>query len=343
MPICDDVLVGADRLTAFSAACLRAIGCTGPVADEMAEHLVDADLCGVHSHGTVRLPQYAAQAAEGEFDTGAAPLMTQADGGAPMVDACRGFGVPAMRVATDKAIEQATNAGVGACGVFNSGHTGRIGAFAEMGAQAGCFTMLLGGGSRRQWPQVAPFGGAKGMLPTNPYAMAVPAGVDDPVMIDFATSAAAGGKVLAASAAGRDMPDGQIIDAAGRPTNSTADYFAGGALLPAAGPKGYGMALIAELIGEAMYRDALTGMNWLIICINLNGYRAAENYQSAAEACLAELRACPPAAGHDGVQIPGQREMALRRVRMAEGIPTPAKTIEHLNENAARLGVALLN
>jgi uncharacterized oxidoreductase len=342
MPTSDEVLVKAERLTEFARACLSATGCTETIAGEMAAHLVDADLCGVHSHGTVRLPQYAEQATAGEFDASVSPVPTNAEGGAPAVDAGGGFGVPAMRLATEIATKNAVSHGVGACGVFNAGHTGRVGAFAEMGAEAGCFTMLLGGGSRRMWPQVAPYGGAKGMLPTNPYAMAIPAGDDGPVMIDFATAAAAGGKVLAARAAGRDMPPGQIIDSSGRPTVSTDDYIAGGALLPAAGPKGYGMALIAELIGEAMYREALTGMNWLIVCINLGGYRTASSYQAAAKACLDDLRACPTVPGHDQVQIPGHLERALRSRRLCDGIPFPPRTIEHLNENAARFGVAPL-
>ncbi|MGB0507437.1 MAG: Ldh family oxidoreductase [Pikeienuella sp.] len=342
MPTSDLRLLDAGRLIEFSTSYLRAIGCTQDVAEEMAAHLVDADLCGVHSHGTVRLPQYAEQIKAGDFAPSATPTLTKADGGADLADAGGGFGVPACTMAVEHAVKVAKSGGIGACGVINAGHTGRIGAFAEYGGQAGCFTMLLGGGSRKQWRQVAPFGGAKAVLPTNPYAMAIPAGADGPVMIDFATSAAAGGKVLAARAAGLDMPPGQIIDAAGKPTVRTDDYINGGALLPAAGPKGYGMALIAELIGEAMFGEALTGMNWLVVCIDLSGYRAPGTYQAAASACLEELRACPPADGFDRVEIPGERERTLRAARKRDGIPMAAATIEHLNLNTARLGVAPL-
>ncbi len=170
-----------------------------------------------------------------------------------------------MRLATAVAIEEAKSNGTAAVGTANVHHTGRLGAFANHAAHAGCLAIILGGGAREDWLQVAPYGGTKGMLPINPYAFGIPGGANGPVVLDFATSAGAGGKVYAAQSA----REGLCIDSSGHPTNNPDGYFNGGALLPMAGPKGYGMALLAELLGEAVFGEVMDGLNWICVCIDL--------------------------------------------------------------------------
>jgi LDH2 family malate/lactate/ureidoglycolate dehydrogenase len=106
-----------------------------------------------------------------------------------------------------------------------------------------------------------------------------------------------------------------------------------------AGPKGYGMALIAELLGEAILGQAMDGMNWICIAIDLSRFRGPSAYRAAAESCLAELRACPPAPGFDSVQVPGEREAACRQERLRNGIPIPPNTLTALRALGIRLGV----
>lgn len=326
-------------MTAFAEAVLAAMGAPDAVAREVAEHLVEADLMGVHSHGTMRLVSYSEHAANGLFDPAGTARLTVAEGGAPVVDGGNGFGMPAMRIGVEEGMRRAGETGIAVFGVVNVGHTGRIGAFAERAAEAGMVAIILGGGGRKEWRQVAPFGGARGMLPTNPVTFALPGGAEGPVVVDFATSAAAAGKVQAARYAGRPLDPGLLIDAEGRPTTDPEDYARGGAILPAAGPKGYGMALVAELLGGAMLGSAMQGMNWLGIILDPRLFRGAEAYRAEAEACLAELRACPPAPGHARVEIPGERERRLETERRQTGIPVPPSTLETLRATARRLGV----
>lgn len=318
---------------------MMALGCPPKIAAEVSEHLVDADLCGVYSHGIFRLGWYAQRAAAGKFDTTALPVLGRAEGGAVLVDGGNNLGMPAFRLATDHLIEEARARGVGVIGIANVDHTGRIGAFVKRGADAGCLTIMFGGGSRRDWPQVAPYGGARAMLPTNPYAFGIPGGLHGPVVVDFATGMAAGGKVYAAKMAGRPLAQGLCIDASGRPTTNPDDYFNGGAILPMAGPKGYGMALVAELLGEAILGKAMDGMNWIGVAVDLARFRAPAAYRHAAEECLAELRACPPAPGFEYVEVPGEREARLHAERSSNGIPIPPETLERLRELGRRLGV----
>ena len=106
-----------------------------------------------------------------------------------------------------------------------------------------------------------------------------------------------------------------------------------------AGPKGYGMALVAELLGEAILGNARDGMNWIAIAVDLARFRAPPAYRKAAEDCLAELRACPPAKGFRSVEVPGEREARLREERLASGIPIPPETLDCLRALGRRLGL----
>jgi LDH2 family malate/lactate/ureidoglycolate dehydrogenase len=335
----NDPRLAAASLTRFGTAVMAALGCQPAIAAEIAEHLVEADLCGVYSHGIFRLDWYAERAAAGKFVPSAVPRLVTAEGGAEMVDGGNGLGMPAFRLATDRMLERAKADGMAAVGLANVDHTGRIGAFAQRGAEADCLTIMLGGGSRKDWRQVAPYGGARAVLPTNPYAFAIPAGERGPVVVDFATGMAAGGKIYAAKMAGRPLAEGLCIDADGQPTTNPDDYFNGGAILSMAGPKGYGMALVAELLGEAILGQAMDGMNWICIAIDLTRFRAPTAYRRAAEECLAELRDCPPAPGFDRVEVPGEREAALRLERLATGIPIPPATLASLRALGVQLGV----
>lgn len=335
-----DPRIPADTLQRFGTGIMMALGCQSSIAEEIAEHLVDADLCGVYSHGIFRLDWYAERAAAGKFNAAALPKLGKAEGGGDLVDGGNNLGIPALRLATDHLIETARARGVAAVGIANVDHSGRIGAFVQRGADAGCLTIMFGGGSRKDWRQVAPYGGARGMLPTNPYALGIPGGEHGPVVVDFATGMAAGGKIYAAKMAGRPLAEGLCIDAQGRPTTNPDDYFNGGAILPMAGPKGYGLALVAELLGEAILGQAMDGLNWITIAVDLARFRAPAAYRLAAEECLAELRACPPAPGFERVEIPGEREANMRADRMVKGIPIPPDTLEGLRALGRRLRVA---
>ncbi len=220
------------------------------------------------------------------------------------VEGAGGIGIPAMLVAYEASIEEARRRGICALSVRHVGHTGRHGAFADMAAAQGILTICLGGGNRRSWRQVAVHGGAKGLLPTNPWCIGIPGGSGGPVVLDFATSKIAGGWVYAAQLAGALLPEGCVIDKYGNPTRDPADYFAGGAIFPAGAQKGNALALV----GEALLGPSTTKANWLLIALDTERYREAEAMYLAAESVLMELRECPPAPGFDRVEVPGERE-----------------------------------
>ena len=336
----DYVYKSAEELEALSISILSVVGCDEETARFVALHLVDADIKGVESHGVMRLIQYVEQADEGYFQPSARPELKENGQGAWLVDGQRGFGMPAINLAVDTAVTQAKKQGISAVGVMNCGHTGRLGAFCEQGARESCLIILFGGGGRGIWRQVAPHGGTKAVLPTNPYAFGIPGGDKGPVILDFATSVAAGGWIYAAKSAGGEVPEGMIVDPDGNPSRDPDDYLQGGALLPAAGPKGYGLALIAELVGEAMLGPVTVDLHWILLAIDVGRYRAPSEFHARAEAILAELRACPPAPGFDRVEIPGERERAIEKKRRSSGIPVPLKTWREIEFLATTLGIS---
>jgi LDH2 family malate/lactate/ureidoglycolate dehydrogenase len=331
------VTVTAEAAIALVSAIFRALGCSEGVAAQVAEHLTDTSLCGMESHGLMRTLQYAEQYRSGYLKADAVPKLTRRAGGGEEVDGGGGIGVPAMHLAYDHGMAKAKENGISALAIRNVGHTGRHGAYADRAADAGYLTIMMGGGNRQAWRQVAPYGGTKALLPTNPYCIGIPGGDRGPVVLDFATSKIAGGWIYAARSAGALLPEDSVIDHEGQPTRDPEDYFSGGAILPAGGQKGYALALMAEVIGEALLGPSTTEGNWLLITLDASRWREVGPMQEAAEAVLAELRTCPPAPGFERVEVPGERERDYRE-KSAGKIAVPTPTWEQIRALAEELG-----
>jgi LDH2 family malate/lactate/ureidoglycolate dehydrogenase len=331
------VAVAAAEAAAIVADIFLRIGCSEECAHEVAEHLADAGLCGVESHGLMRALQYVEQFRNGYLNPRAEPRILVTARGATEVDGGGGIGIPVLRMAYEHGMALARDQGVAALAVRNVGHTGRHGAFADAAAERGFLTICTGGGNRQTWRQAAPHGGARALLPTNPWCAGIPGGERGPVVMDFATSKIAGGWIYAARSAGALLPEGCVIDADGRPTRDPEDYFAGGAILPSGEHKGYALAVVAEMIGEALLGPSTTETNWLLIVVDATRFREAPAMQAAAEAVLAELRECPPVPGFECVEVPGERERACRE--RANGIVhVPRSTWQQILELHADSG-----
>ncbi len=300
---------------------LRCAGCRPELAREIVDHLIDADLCGVESHGIFRASQYAGEYRRGYIRADAVPTTDASQSPTLQVNGNGGIGIPAMTLAVRAGIDAARQHGLAAIAVRNTGHTGRLGAFAETAADAGCLFIACGGGARQNWRMVAPYGGRKAVLPTNPWCLGIPGGDHGPVILDCATGQIAGGWIYAARRAGALLPDGAIMDANGDPTRVPDDYFDGGAILPKGGVLGYGMAVMGELICDAMLGPASVECNTFILVVDIRRYRGPGALRAAAENILSELRQCPPAQGFDRVQVPGERERNLRSSKTELELP----------------------
>jgi LDH2 family malate/lactate/ureidoglycolate dehydrogenase len=334
----------ASELEDLARRVLVAAGSPKTPARVVAESLVRSNLKGVDSHGIVRVAEYLAAIADGRIVAGASPVASE-DGGIIQIDGRRSFGQVAARVAAERTAARAPDHGVAVGSVVHVHHVGRLGEYVELIADAGlvglafCNTGPAGG-------RVAPFGGRRPALPTNPLAYAVPAAGRPPIVADFSTSAAAEGRVRLARQNGYEVPDGWIVDADGRPTRNPAALYEGGALLPAGGHRGYALALLVELLGGALAgagcasTGAVPGNGVVLIALAPGWWGDPGTFLSQVEAVARTLVAVDPAPGVDRVRLPGDIELEVEAERRRDGIPVPDATWAELAGHAGRLGVA---
>ena len=147
------VVISVEEIVALVCGIFENIGCSAGVAHEVTEHLADASLCGMESHGLMRTLQYAEQFESGYMRADAEPEIRSGEYGATIVDGNGGIGIPAMRLAIDEGCRVARQQGVSAVAICNVGHTGRLGAFTEAAAYRGFLSICFGGGGREKWRQ----------------------------------------------------------------------------------------------------------------------------------------------------------------------------------------------
>jgi len=356
-PARPSVRVAAAPLADLVAAVLRADGCAGAEARIVADHLVDADLRGHASHGVVRLPRYHAWIAEGRLVPNA-PLSTLVDAGALLhLDGGGGMGQRLAGEATARGIERARAAALALVALRRAGHIGRVGAYAEQAAAAGLVSVhfVTVAGSRL----VAPFGSAGRRISTAPVCVGVPHGDGDPFVLDFATSMVAEGKALVAGMGGPALPEGALIDGAGRrgadPRALYGDTLDGPLPDPSAGPgalramgehKGSGLALACELLAGALTGAGTNGPtehpfgNGMLSLLIRPEALDAPGFGAEVAAYLGAVRADPPEAGVDRVRIPGEPERERRARHLAEGLPVAASVLDGVLATARVVGLS---
>lgn len=337
--------IDAKKLHAFGMEFLKAYGASQENAVIITDHLVDNDLKGIEAHGAMRLFEYAKFMVDGKLDGTAQPVVTEKAPGAFLVDGNRGFGIVALKRATEKLIETLETQPMAVAGIKGVGHTGRIGAYSEAMAAHGCFGCVYGGGGHKEHPSVAPFGGRKGVLSTNPTAMAMP-GMDGVALsADFATASSAGGKLRLALRKGVQLPEGQILDKNGNPSTDPAAYFDGGVMLPSAGAKGTGMGMINELLCYGLLGDPVE-FNWFMTGVKLSVLCDKADYDRRTREFLEKVNAIPPAPGFQSVTYPGQFEARRAAQRAVSGVTVDdniaAKLVEMAQEKALDIPEELL-
>lgn len=338
-----------EPLTAAIKALVRGFGSEPREVDLVTENLIQANLTGHDSHGIGMLPKYSEAFVEGGL-TANAHVKTTLDGGAMLrLDGQAGFGQVIGHEAMEMGIARAKQFGSCIVALGNSHHLCRIGAWAEMAIEANLISVHFTNVISR--PIVAPFGGGDARFGTNPFTVGIPVPGGEPILLDFATSVMAQGKARVAYNKGEQMPAGRLIDNHGKPTTDPkyAVVDPTGAIVTFGEHKGFGLAVVCELLGGALAagmachepytgkKRVLNGM--LTILFDPTKLSEGALFGDEMKGFIDWVKASPAQQGFDRVRLAGEPERETRAKRLAEGIPVDETSWSDILKAAERLKV----
>lgn len=343
--------VPAPVLQDFVASVFRAAGSSAQESADIAHHLVESNLTGHDSHGVIRMPRYLENVAKGAVITNRHIEIVVDSGALLVVDGGFGFGQVIGREAMALLAARARRHGMATIGIRNSGHLGRIGAWAEQLAAAKLVSVHFVNSSGFGI-LVAPYGATDRRLSANPIAAGAP-GPNGPIILDIATSATAEGKIQVARNKGMKLPKGLLLDGAGKPTNDPQKFYASppGAILPIGGHKGSGLSVFCEILagsltgGASSHPKNPTAMrmvnNMLSIAFAPEALGQGGAFGGDVERLVSWVKTARPAREGERPLLPGEPEQRLRAERLASGLPLDATTCAQLAAAADKLGVAV--
>jgi LDH2 family malate/lactate/ureidoglycolate dehydrogenase len=338
-------MVAHSDLLGFAVRVFETSGADADNALIVAEHLVEASLRGVDSHGVVRIPVYVQGISDREIDPRAKPEIVKETVTTAVVDGNRGFGQVAALLSTRTAGQKAKKSGTAAVAAKNLNHVGVLGYYGAVLARDG----LVGQAYTSGFPRAAPWGGKEKLFGTNPICYAFPVREGEPIVIDIATTAVAGFKIIQAAKAGRTIPEGWAVDPDGAPTTDPKLGMEG-SMMPMAGHKGYGLAVSAEILSRILSGNpqrkmtkevAYTQGGFFVEAIQVGAFREEDDYYREVAELIAKIKNSAPAKGFDRVMLPGEPETISKALRLKEGIPVEATTWREFEEVAAKLSVEL--
>lgn len=311
------------------------------------DNLIAANLTGHDSHGVGMLPRYTDAYLEGGLKPNA-HIETRIDHQTMLgLDGQSGFGQVVGHETMLLGIERAKTHGSCIMALGNAHHLCRIGAWAEMAVAQDLIAIHFVSVLSR--PVVAPWDGTDARFGTNPFCVGIPVQGQPPVVLDFATSVIAQGKARVAFNKGEPLKPGQIIDNQGRPT--TDPIFAVkppvGALRTFGEHKGFGLALVCELLGgalaNAMTMRAPIGSSKIIngmltIVLDPKQLAVGDHFAQESMAFIDWVKASPAMADTEGVKIAGEPERQMRKTRESQGIPVDRNTWRDILLAAEKLG-----
>ena len=340
--------ISAVELTKFVKALAEKSGVGETDASVLAESLVEANLLGIDTHGVSRLPIYLKRISLGLIDGKAKMEFHRNMPAAGVLDARNGLGQVAGVKAINEAMNMAKECGVGMVGVVNSQHFGAAGYYCAMAARNG----FVGLAFTNAEPALPPWGSYEAYFGTNPIAMAVPTGTDVPIIIDSSTSIVARGKIVAAARTGTPIPADWALDPDGNPTTD-AQKALDGSVLTMAGPKGYALALMVDILSgvltgggfgrrvNSMYKDMKhpANVSHMLIAVNSEAFMPKADFIERVKAMTADLKSSKKRPGVDEINLPGERKFRTRQKRAKDGISVEALVINELSALATELNV----
>jgi LDH2 family malate/lactate/ureidoglycolate dehydrogenase len=334
--------VNHERLFDFATAVYVQAGMPETDARLVADTLVQADLWGHQSHGVLRLGWYFDRVRNKVMNPVTKPEFVVDAGAMALIDGHDGVGHVLTVLAAKEAVKRAKAHGIGAVGVRNSNHFGTCMYYTLMGAREGCVMFLTTNGG----PAMAPWGGRKKIVGTNPWSVAAPVGSRAPFVVDMAATGVARGKIYLARNKGLPIPLGWAINAAGEPTTDPQEAI-DGIILPMAEHKGYAIAAMVDVLSGVLtgsgflsavhspYKTAeKSNCGHLMIALDIGAFQPLAAFNARMERFADEIKAVPTAKGFDEVFYPGEIEARNDARNRKEGIQFPEDTLADLSRVA---------
>jgi len=342
-----DTLIPHDKLSAFTAACLEKLGLPPADARLVAETLVEANLRGVDSHGVVRLPHYATRLRNGTIKPRPSITVKRTGPATAMVEGDAGMGQLVAARAMNEAIALARESGVGAVGARNSSHCGAMAYFVEMAVKEGMIGIAL----THTDPIMAPTGMKRNFLGSNPIAFGAPGADAPPLVVDMATTNVAWGKVIVARQEGKTIPPDWGVDAEGKPATDPQKVTG---LAPMAGPKGYALAAMIEVLcahltgvpfGTHVVRmygdlDKPRNLGHFMLALDIARFTNPATFKAEIDLFAREIHAEEPIDAARPPRAPGEPERLTAAKRLKTGVPLGEGVLADLNKLARELGIA---
>lgn len=348
----DRILLNDVELTQFAQKMLLAAGADEEEATKVGASLVDANLRGHDSHGLMRLPFYLDRMKSGLLHQGARLTVLNETDSSIHADGGWGFGQVVARDLVSRLIDKADQVGVASGSLKQSAHIGRLGEYAEMATEKGMIALICAN-NHGAVQRVAPVGGIRPRLGTNPICIGVPGGAEGPFVLDFGTSATAEGKVRVKKIAGESVPEGWILDPEGNPSTNPNDLYGDppGTILPMGGAqayKGFGLAFMIEMISSGLagapcaQPDSPTPVGNAAFFMVISPEKMAGSAHLLQEVSDLEeyVRSVPKVEGVTEITLPGDPERKAYQDRKANGIPMDQGNWDALLKLAEDLGLA---
>lgn len=344
--------VDCHRLRDFATETLAKGGVIRQDAATIADTMVEADLRGIDTHGVIRLAPYIKMIAEGNMNPRPNLSIIKETPVTALIDADDGIGNLVSVKAMEVAIQKTRSSGVGLVGMRNSTHNGMVAYYPMMALEHDMIGLM----TSNLPPQIPAYGGLTKVLSTNPYAIAVPAGEERPVVIDMATTVVAGGKVRLSANLGKKIPLGWGLDRHGQPTDDPKEVLEHGFLAWLGGAKGYALAVLANILGgvltggpftsetfgpysSATYGTQLFREGHFIMVLKIDNFMPIDEFKSRMDTMIREFKASEPAEGFSRVMLPGEPEFEQKEQRLKTGIPLSHMVWERLVEVKEKFGL----
>ncbi len=313
----------------------------------LADTLVHADLRGVHSHGTLRVPDYVKKLTKDGVNPRGRPRIVGGRGAAIVVDADNSMGQITGTFAMQAAIERAREHGLAFAAVRGSNHCGAMDWYTLMAARAD----MVGLAGTNALPTMAPWGGAEKIVGINPLSVAFPAKHEKPFVLDFAFGATAHGKIRVYHQKSSPIPEGWAFDKDGHPTTDAAAAL-DGLIQPIGGHKGVGLGMavgmLSSLLSGAAYGTQSGNMvdgakvgtdGHFFMAIDIAAFADAETVETRVDGIIAEVHHSLFGPGTERLFVPGEIEADFEAEYRARGILLPQETVAGIETAAASLDV----